>query len=183
MTLYPEVQAKIHQEVDSVTQDYSEIEDPSKVFPYVSFVIKEILRHRLVASTLLVTNHEDVILHDHLIPKGSEINLLVRIASFQACPTPQPLAFNPDRWNPALVDEQTLIKQNATSLGFGFGPRICPGKNLAISELIWFTVLAAAPFKFSKLDLPIGHEVVTEEFKFTMKPANLHIRIEPLKKK
>lgn len=46
---------------------------------------------------------------------------------------PEPEKFNPNRWLEA--DERKLVEMESSFLPFGFGPRICPGMNLANLEI------------------------------------------------
>lgn len=59
-------------------------------------------------------------------------------------PTPNPMDFNPDRW--VGLDEKTYKLQTSISLGFGAGPRICPGKNLAQVEMVYALAYAISAF-------------------------------------
>ncbi len=180
LSKYPALQERLHKEVDATLgsgPDLDQISDPVRKFPFAASLVKETLRYMPVAPIAGLQTLEDCSINDIQFKKGTDILLLTRLASFEATPTKDPYSFNPDRWNPDLVDEATLVKQAQLLLGFGGGPRVCPGRGLAIHELIWFTVLVAGAFRVKELDLPSGHYPVQSAMRFTVGPKNLYLRL------
>ncbi|KAJ3306298.1 hypothetical protein HDV03_000221 [Kappamyces sp. JEL0829] len=179
---YPHVQDKLHSEADAVLPglDFDSVTDVTKTFVYTTCLVKEVLRYMPVVPGLSFDANHDTELLGHWIPKGTQILTLGRIVSFEKTPTPDPYHFNPDRWDPRLVPEDVLLKQTQYSLqGFGGGPRVCPGKHLAMSELVWFTALCAASFTVEDYPRPAGHNIVTGVTTFTYTPQNLHVKLTP----
>ena len=58
-----------------------------------------------------------------------------------------PLAYNPSRW--LTTDSDALQRMEAQLLSFGSGPRVCPGKALALRESLITLVLLANDFDIS----------------------------------
>lgn len=60
---------------------------------------------------------------------------------------------------------------------FGGGSRFCPGKNLAMYEMITAISSICKNFNF---ELAVKPEDVIEKFQFTMYPENLFITLNPI---
>ena len=145
MVLYPEVQAKAQGEIDCVlgADRLPGIADRPSL-PYVEAVYKETLRWHPVAPLGVphrVTKDDEY--EGYMIPAGSTI-----VANIWAMSRSQPDSdlFKPERHlaggNELGHDPRTYV--------FGFGRRICPGLNLADSE-VWLGVASLlAAFKIQK---------------------------------
>src|SRR5262245_51541053 len=87
-------------------------------------------------------------------------------ASFAA-----PAEFRPARW----LDRETAAPHRpAASMPFGSGPRICPGRNLALAEC---RVVLATLFRSFEVERVGPAGVVAERFAFTMEPTGLLVRL------
>jgi cytochrome P450 len=64
----------------------------------------------------------------------------------------------------------------APSLPFGFGPRLCPGRNLALAEMRTVVLMLAKHFE---LEAVPGARPVRELFSFTLVPQHLKLRLKP----
>ncbi|KIO29647.1 hypothetical protein M407DRAFT_70131 [Tulasnella calospora MUT 4182] len=135
MTLYPEVQAAAHAEIDRVIgrDRMPTFEDRSNT-PYITALIQESLRwnpagpigvpHRLI---------EDDVYEGYFIPKGTTVFPSIWYAGISRNPKyyTDPSSFKPERFlegaEPVLDPRQFV---------FGFGRRICPGNELAIQS-VW----------------------------------------------
>jgi cytochrome P450 len=140
-----DVQKKLQDEVDSVlgcVLDEKFWEDPESIlesldssnFPYASAVLNETIRLKPVAPMLgLEANSNDSIrVLGHDIPQKSMVFMLFREASLKECPSPNPDIFDPSRWLQKEDDDDETFasfyrKMMSQLLGFGGGPRICPG--------------------------------------------------------
>ncbi|CEL57076.1 O-methylsterigmatocystin oxidoreductase OS=Aspergillus flavus (strain ATCC 200026 / FGSC A1120 / NRRL 3357 / JCM 12722 / SRRC 167) GN=ordA PE=2 SV=1 [Rhizoctonia solani AG-1 IB] len=170
MVHYPDIQAKIQQEVDTVVGDQRlpEIEDQDNL-PYIGRVIKEVSRWRPVAP--LGVPHacaKDDIYRGHSIPKGSVImgNIWAMCSNPETYPNPD--KFDPDRFiDPTTPDPPV----------FGFGRRICPGQDFAEASLFLTvaTLLSVYDIRPAKDDrgndiMPetklVGHSLVRFPFPF-----------------
>ena len=61
----------------------------------------------------------------------------------------------------------------AASLPFGYGPRMCPGRSLALAELRSATLMLARNFDIEAVPQA---QPVAEKFSFTLVPENLRVR-------
>ena len=84
-----------------------------------------------------------------------------------------PAAFRPERW---LGDPGAPggAHDPAAHLPFGSGPRICPGRSLALLEM---KVALALIYKSFTVTREGSADSVREAFAFTMSPSGLRIRL------
>jgi cytochrome P450 len=62
-------------------------------------------------------------------------------------------------------------------LPFGFGPRFCPGRNLAMVEIKMAMAMICSTFVLSK---PKNAPSVDESFSFAMEPKSLYVLLESI---
>ncbi|XP_006457263.1 hypothetical protein AGABI2DRAFT_123130 [Agaricus bisporus var. bisporus H97] len=133
MLLYPDIQQKVHEEIDSVI-GFDQLPDFSdKVrLPYLSAVLKELLRWNPI--TPLVIPHcttADDVYEGYYIPKGSIVLANAHAMLHNPDNYPNPVEFRPERF----MKEGVEILDPFTAGVFGFGRRICPGSHVAQSIL------------------------------------------------
>jgi cytochrome P450 len=82
-----------------------------------------------------------------------------------------PLVFRPERWTlPEGAHEPQAL------MPFGSGPRLCPGRTLALLEM---KVLLAALYGRFDVERDGDGAAVRERFAFTMSPDGLRVRLRP----
>jgi cytochrome P450 len=182
---YPEVQKKLQKEADTLLpKDFSN-QDLEKLdigkFEYTQNFVKEVLRHRPVGPLNGGTALKDTVIGGYHVPKGTDIFMLTRLGGFLATPTPDPLCFNPDRWNIEKTNPELYKIQSNVSMGFGSGPRICPGRHLAMMEMVIMVACVFSSFDIEFFPAPTGHEEIHEVVAFTQKPENLYLRLKTRK--
>ncbi|KAJ7483530.1 cytochrome P450 [Mycena latifolia] len=139
MLANPEAQQKAQAELDSVIgpEQLPDFTDESAL-PYVSAVVKEALRWQPVAPIAIphyLTVDDEY--RGYRIPAGSLVigNAWAILNDEEMYPDPH--TFKPERFlrdgklDPSVRDPDTAA--------FGFGRRICPGKNMAMASL-WITI-------------------------------------------
>ncbi|KAJ7483475.1 cytochrome P450 [Mycena latifolia] len=160
MLCNPEAQLKAQAEIDSVVQKghLPDFGDEASL-PYVSAVVKEVLRWRPV--TPIGVPHflpiEDEY-RGYRIPAGSIIiantwqfplTLLIFYSESLHVQLmyPDPYTFNPERF---LLNGKPNPAVKSPDAAFGFGRRVCPGRHLATSS-VWITVASIlATFNITK---------------------------------
>ena len=83
-----------------------------------------------------------------------------------------PDTFLPDRWADREVVSQ--LQKSGVFTPFGSGPRICPGRSLALLEM---RVVLAALYRNFTVERVGRAEDVREVFGFTMNPEGLRVRL------
>ncbi|KIJ30668.1 hypothetical protein M422DRAFT_186824, partial [Sphaerobolus stellatus SS14] len=132
MVLFPEAQKKAQQELDDVLYGsrLPEFEDKDQLL-YTVAVYKEILRwHPLLPTAIAHATTQDDIIDGYFIPRGSIVfgnawSLLRNEADFG----PDTDQFIPDCFL------QPGVRDPASTGAFGFGRRICPGRDMAENSL------------------------------------------------
>ncbi|XP_068105561.1 cytochrome P450 2G1-like [Hyperolius riggenbachi] len=132
---YPEIQAKIQNEIDQVIgHRYPSADDRSRM-PYTEAVIHEIQRFSdVIPVGLPHTTAEDVVFRNYTIPKGTDVLPLLTTSLKSPEQFPDPRVFLPERF----LDDQGNLKKCPALLPFSAGKRICPGEGLARMELFLF---------------------------------------------
>lgn len=84
-------------------------------------------------------------------------------------------AFDPDRW---LADAKQAGAAKRLSMPFGAGPRICPGRYLALMEIKLAMAALLRHFDIAAVDTPDG-AAPREHLQLSMGPVGLTMRLRP----
>jgi cytochrome P450 len=130
------------------------------------------MRLKPVAPILMQEAARDTALAGISIPAGTMCIFLMRTGATDARHFPHPATFDPDRW---LRDEAAGAKR--ISMPFGAGPRMCPGRYLALLEIKMAVATLLGGFDLGSVAAVDGGEV-KEKLSFTMMPTPLvmHLR-------
>ncbi|XP_068094325.1 cytochrome P450 2B19-like isoform X2 [Hyperolius riggenbachi] len=142
---FPDVQAKIQQEIDAVTLSLRPPSlDDKPQLPYTNAVIHEIQRVQDLAPTALFhAMTKDLQFRGYTIPKGTII------IPFLSSVLNDPSQWEtPEEFNPAhFLDKDGQFRNRVAFMPFSTGKRVCVGENLARMEL--FLLFSALLQKFS----------------------------------
>ncbi len=143
---------------------------------YTDAVIQEALRLKPVAPLLYLQALEDIVVKDLHIEKGMTVMLQNKVAQTQPDNFGDPDTFAPERWLPkaAGCPHNAAHKPEVIHV-FGAGPRFCPGKNLAMQEMLCVISMICKNFD---LEFATDKNRITEVFAFTMYPKNLWIKLK-----
>ncbi len=161
----PEVEAKLHEELDMVLNGRTPTLDDLRSLPYTAQIIKESMR--LYPPAWILNGRiaiEDVEIGGYTIPKGSTI--FISPYAMHRLPQyfPNPDQFDPERWTPEK--EKDLPK--FAYIPFGGGARVCIGN--AFAQMEAQLILATIAQQYS-LHLKPNFEV-TKKPQITMSPLN-----------
>lgn len=139
---------------------------------YAGAVANEAMRLRPVAPLLFFEPNRDVVVGDVAIPRGTWMCLLTRPPAMDEKHFAEPDVFSPERW----LDNRTAngAHQPSAHIPFGSGPRICPGRTLALLEMKVVLSMLFAAFEVDRIGDPRG---VEEQFAFTMSPRGVRVRL------
>jgi len=139
MILNPEVQKKAQAEVDSIIgrNRLPTIEDRESLV-YVQAVIREVMRRHPVVPMSPHATSEDDVYEGYFIPKGTYV-----LGNTWAMNRDESVYTDPDKFQPErFFTPDGKLNSDTVSASFGFGRRICAGRNLAEST----TFMAIASF-------------------------------------
>ncbi|KAF7348065.1 Cytochrome p450 [Mycena sanguinolenta] len=155
MSLYPDVQAAAQSELDRVVGNdrLPEISDIPQL-PYVEALCKEIIRWHVAAPLAVPHRTRDDYIYERgrgleplLIPKDS----LIIPNLWQMAHDPEryanPMEFNPSRF---IAKDGKEAEPDPSSICFGYGRRICPGKLLGETAMFLECSAILSVFNISK---------------------------------
>ncbi|CAL4154413.1 unnamed protein product [Meganyctiphanes norvegica] len=145
---HPEVQKKLHIEIDAAVDSDVEISlDHKDSLPYLEATINE--THRYCSLDLAGLPHQtskDIQLRGHTIPKGAQVYACPGLCHEDPNHWKEPKKFQPERF----IDENGKFKpQKDSFMPFSIGRRQCLGEALARMELYFFSAVLLQKFHFA----------------------------------
>lgn len=126
----PEVQARLHAEVDSVLGGRAPVYADLAQLPYTLQVVKEAFRLYPPAFMYGRAPNENMELGGYHLPKNRFIIVAPYVLHRNPEYFPEPERFNPERFSPE--NEKKLPR--CAYMPFGIGPRVCVGQHFAMME-------------------------------------------------
>jgi len=149
---HPEVEAKLHAEIDAVLQGRAPTAEDVKRLEYTERVVLESMRLYPPAYGFGREALEDCEIAGYRVPAGSTVFMMPWLVHRDARWFPDPLRFDPDRWQGDFAKTLPAFAY----LPFGGGPRRCIGNTFAMMEAV---LLVAAIAQRFRLTLVPGHPV------------------------
>jgi cytochrome P450/nitrite reductase/ring-hydroxylating ferredoxin subunit len=142
-------------------------------------VAQETMRLRPVAPLIIIETNLPTQLGDLELPAGQRVCLLMRRPALAEDHFHEPQAFRPARWLDAGAggphDPGAGGPHDPGALmPFGSGPRLCPGRSLALLEM---RVVLGTLFHAFDVERVGERRDVEERFAFTMGPRGLRVRL------
>jgi cytochrome P450 len=169
---HPAAMARARDEAQRVAGELQPLtpEDLSRL-EYIDACLHETMRLKPVAPFMVLEALRDTRLGDLQVPTGTMLWCALRHDALNAQHFAEPLAFRPERW---LGDDAARGKRVATP--FGAGPRMCPGRYLALTEMKMMLAMLLSRFEIESVSAPGGGEA-QERMSFTMVPVGLSMRL------
>ncbi len=173
---HPAALARAIEEVRSVVTDPAKptIEQMAQL-DFVEACAHETMRLKPVAPILPLQALRDTVVGDVQVPAGTIVTSLLRRDSVNDQHLARAASFEPQRWLTGDV-ASTAASAKRLSMPFGAGPRICPGRYLALMEMKMAMATLLANFDIVSVDTPDGEEA-REHLSFTMTPVGLTMRL------
>ncbi|KAJ8581858.1 cytochrome P450 [Rhizopogon salebrosus TDB-379] len=155
MVLYPEVQARAQEEIDSVIGEglkrLPDWDDRASM-PYVDAVIRETLRwFPVVPLGIPHGTVNDDVYEGYYIPKGATIMANTWSMARNPEKYPNPTMFMPERHMSKVASEESQTNgPDDISFAFGFGRRVCVGRYVADASLFAAVVNILAVFRVER---------------------------------
>jgi cytochrome P450 len=128
------------------------------------------MRLRPVAPVIVLEANVDTAVGGLSIPKGTRIASLLRPRAVDPNNFVDPAEFQPQRW----LNRQGGAHDISAHAPFGSGPRLCPGRSLALVEM---NALLSMLYKSFDVEHVGDPQAVSERFGFTMSPTGLQVRL------
>jgi cytochrome P450 len=147
-----------------------DIETANKLM-WAGAVANETMRLRPVTPVVVILEAKvEAVVGDLLVPAGTGVFVLSRPAACDPDRFVEPHAFRPRRW----LGDTPGAHDVSAHIPFGSGPRICPGRTLALLEMKLVLSMLYRNFNVERVG---GAEGIRENFAFTMLPVGLKVRL------
>jgi cytochrome P450 len=138
---------------------------------YIDACLHETMRLKPVAPFIVLEALRETQLGDVRLPAGTLLWCAMRHDSLEARHFPEPLAFRPERWLGEAAGSGKRVAQP-----FGAGPRMCPGRYLALTEMKMMLAMLLTRFHIESVTAP-GRDEAEERMSFTMVPVGLSMKL------
>lgn len=166
----PEVQRRVHTEVDEVLGDRRITVDDIPRLAYTQRVVQEVLRMYPI-WILMRRAVTEVDLGGARIPPGAEVTVSPHALHFDPRIHDDPNRFDPDRWQP----ERARRLPKGAFIPFGAGNRQCLGNVFALTEIVITVATVAARWRL----VPLPGKPVRVRFTSAAYPSRLPMTAVP----
>ena len=176
LKLNPHALQRLQAEVRSLAPDPAQFTmELMDSLPYLDACISETMRLKPVAPFMPLMALRAGQIGDVRVERNDIIWGVLRHDSVSEPLFANPQAFLPERW---LADTPTPLSAEAKRAGmpFGSGPRMCPGRYLALLEMKMAMAMLLASFEIEAVETPDG-KPARELMAFTMNPVGLTMRL------
>ncbi len=168
---HPQALARACDEVRNKVRDCQQpTMDEVADLEFIEACIHETMRLKPVGPQLPLQANADVLVGGVQVPKGTIVINLLRVDSVHEDLVPQAAQFEPQRW----LDANNPAKRLSTP--FGAGPRICPGRYLAMLEMKIAMTVLLGHFDIEFVGTADG-QAPQERLSFAMMPVGLQMRL------
>lgn len=151
--------------------------DRARELDYVEACIQEAMRLRPVAPLVFVESNRESTLAGMPLRKGTIVFCVMRKPAIDTATLGSDAAeFRPARWLDGGVEGTRAL--NRASMPFGGGPRLCPGRYLALVEMKMVLSLIARNYTLVDVGTESG-EPPAEKLAFAMFPVGLRMKLAP----
>ena len=178
LSRHPAALARAAEEVRSTLPDpQNPTHEQVNQLAYVEACAHETMRLKPVAPLLVLQPQRATTVGNVEIPSDVVVFGLMRRDSVSDEYVPNATDFQPERWLAAEGAGQAASAAKRISMPFGAGPRICPGRYLALLEMKMAMAMLLSYFEIEGVDTRDGGEAA-ERLSFTMAPVGLRLRLK-----
>ncbi len=171
----PNMLAKAREEVNALltsTLDLSQLDS----LIYMDACIQEAMRLKPVGPFMPLEAVKGTVVDNVRVPAKTIVWCLFRHDTMSSENFAEPEVFNPDRW---ISSEGQPTIDKKISMPFGSGPRMCPGRYLALLEIKIALAMVLTRFKIEGVNTPDGRDA-KELMAFVMSPVGLRLKLKAL---
>lgn len=173
---HPETLGRAQAEVRALALDSREFTPEHMAsLDYLEACAHETMRLKPVGPFQVIEALRDTEIAGIRVPERTGVWCVMRGDSLSERHFPNPQTFLPERW---LADAGAAAASSAkrVSMPFGAGPRVCPGRSLALLEMKMAMAMLLNEFEIDAVTTPDGGDAV-EHLAFTMMPIGLKMRL------
>ncbi|WP_370981045.1 cytochrome P450 [Agaribacterium sp. ZY112] len=169
----PELQEQLYQEVQTHTNGNGPISlEQLESFPLISAVLHETMRLKPVAPHLYIEPIKDEQIKGHHCPAGTTLVCLLSGEAYNEQLFPDCEAFKPERW----LNMENSRATASQLMPFGFGARLCPGRQLSLVEMRLALIELIRHYRFER---NADSHAAQDSIKFTLQPEGLRVDLYP----
>ncbi|CAM3895771.1 cytochrome P450 [Roseateles saccharophilus] len=174
LSRHPQMLARARAEVDGVLGDavLPDLEQLGRL-DFVEACAHETMRLRPVGPLNFAQAVHDTRVGDVAVPAGMVVMAVMRRDAVSERHLHDAAAFDPERW---AHDAKQAGAAKRLSMPFGAGPRICPGRYLALMEIKLACAVLLRNFELVAVDTPDG-QAPREHLQLSMGPVGLSMRL------
>jgi cytochrome P450 len=180
---HPDALARAQAEVRAVSGDAGSApgrhvfsqEDADRL-EFVEACAHETMRLKPVGPLNVLQALRETRVGDVRVPAGTMVWCVMRHDTLQERHFPQADRFLPQRWLEHEGGNDSARSARRVSMPFGAGPRVCPGRYLALLEMKMALAMVLESFDIASVDAP-GGSAPREQLSFTMAPVGLQLRL------
>jgi len=146
--------------------------------PYVEACANETMRLKPVAPIIIAQAVRDSVVAGIRIPRGQLVMCLMRPGAVAERHFPGAARFEPARWLESAGGLRAAASAKRVAMPFGAGPRLCPGRYLAVMEMKMVIAMLLGSFDIESVATADGGEP-REHLALTMSPVGLKLRLRP----
>jgi len=172
----PQALQRVQREVRTLAPDPAAYRfDQMEQLVYLEACASETMRLKPVAPFIALQALRDTVVADVAVPEGTLVWGVLRHDSVSAPHFARPEAFEPERWLDGAPQPLSAAAKRA-AMPFGSGPRMCPGRYLALLEMKMAMAMLLSSFDIEAVHTPSGGPA-EERMAFTMNPVGLRMRL------
>jgi len=145
---------------------------------FVEACIHETMRLKPVGPLNVVQALRDTQVADVQVPAGTMVWCVMRHDTLNQAYFDQAHLFEPQRWLDAGQGNRSASAAKRVSMPFGAGPRVCPGRFLAMLEMKLVLAMLFRHFEITRIGVAHGG-LPREHLSFTMAPVGLRMQLHP----
>ena len=177
LSTHPDALAKAREEVDAASDPATWTHERFAEMRWLEACANETMRIKPVAPSLTLQALRDTTVADIRVPGGTLVFLAMRSDSLREAYFDAAASFRPQRWL-ETENAPNAASANRVSMPFGAGPRVCPGRHLAMLEMKMALATLIGRFEIEAVATPAGGEP-DERMSFAMGPSAMAMRLTP----
>lgn len=176
---HPQALARAREEVDAVLGPDG-VQEPGQLaaLPWLDACVQETLRLKPAGPLVMAQSVRETVVADVLVPADAIVVCLLRPGAMDGRTFPDPERFEPARWTAGDAAAHAMGSAKRQVMAFGAGPRMCPGRYLALAEVKLAAAMLLASFEIEEIAAPGGDEPA-EHMAIVMAPVGLRMRLRP----